>query len=115
MRVLIVDDDPDAAADLRAALEHAGYVVEVCLDGPSGLESMRWRRPDLVLLDLRMPGMSGTMVYDEMQRDPQLASIAVLVVTGDPTRSPPGVPTIGKPIRTDKLLTLLAVFRDVAR
>jgi two-component system phosphate regulon response regulator PhoB len=114
MRVLIVEDDRDAAADLRAALEQAGYEVGVCLDGPSSLESMRVHPPQLVLLDLMMPGMSGATVYDEMQRDPRLASIAVLIISGEPSRAPPGVPTVAKPLRTDKLLSLLAVFREVA-
>ena len=57
--VLIVDDTPDNLAVLSDALDLAGYMVLVAMDGTSALERMHRRRPDVVLLDAMMPGIDG--------------------------------------------------------
>src|SRR5438128_704730 len=58
-QVLIIDDDEGVRESFRGALEEAGYLVETVDSGLAGIESVRRRRPDLVFLDLKMPGMSG--------------------------------------------------------
>lgn len=58
-RVLVVDDDPAVLELLRAALAGGGREVETAADGPRGLDALRARPPDLVLSDVRMPGMDG--------------------------------------------------------
>jgi PAS domain S-box-containing protein len=58
-RILIVDDNEDAADMLRAALDQIGYVVDVALDGPSALAHVERFRPDTILLDIGLPGMDG--------------------------------------------------------
>jgi CheY-like chemotaxis protein len=65
-------------------------------------------RPSLLILDLVMPGMNGNALYDEMQKSPELKRIPVLITTSDPARAPRGVPTLTKPLRLDKLLSLVA-------
>ncbi|HSV20567.1 MAG TPA: response regulator [Casimicrobiaceae bacterium] len=58
-RVLIVDDNRDAAESLAMLVELLGYEAHVCFDGPAALASGAGFRPDIVLLDLSMPGMNG--------------------------------------------------------
>jgi CheY-like chemotaxis protein len=58
-RVLVVDDNEDAATTLRILLEAAGYEVTVCFDGPSALEAAQHFNPDACLLDINMPYMDG--------------------------------------------------------
>jgi len=62
-----------------------------------------------MILDLLMPGMNGNALYDEMQKSPSFAKIPVVVTTSDPTRAPIGVPTLGKPLRLDKVLSVVAL------
>src|SRR4051812_16549816 len=59
MRVMVVDDNVDATASLGQLLELMGHEVKLALDGPTALEAARQFRPDVLLLDLGMPGMSG--------------------------------------------------------
>jgi DNA-binding response OmpR family regulator len=61
-RILVVDDDSRIAAAVRRALVYEGYAVDVAGDGPSGLASARAIRPDLVILDLMLPGEDGLSV-----------------------------------------------------
>jgi two-component system response regulator MprA len=61
-RILVVDDDSRIAASLRRALVYEGYEVEVAADGPAALTAARDRPPDLVVLDLMLPGLDGIEV-----------------------------------------------------
>ncbi len=58
-RVLVVDDNADAAHSLAEVLSLAGHVVEVAFDGPTALDSVRLHRPSVVFCDIGLPGMSG--------------------------------------------------------
>lgn len=107
--ILIVDDDVHGRDTLREALEDEGYRVVVARDGREAMQQLERTRPSLMILDLLMPGMHGNALYDEMQRSPLLAKIPVLVTTSDPSRAPLGLPTLAKPLRLDKLLSLVAL------
>ena len=61
-RILVIEDNPDLAYGLRNNLEIEGYEVEVAKDGTKGLSRARAARPDLVVLDLMLPGMDGFRV-----------------------------------------------------
>jgi two-component system response regulator MprA len=61
-RILVVDDDPRLAATVRRALAYEGYRVETAPDGPAALDAARDRLPDLVVLDLMLPGLDGLEV-----------------------------------------------------
>ena len=65
--VLVVDDEPGVREILRAALEREGYAVTEATDGESALTSARSRRPDLVILDLELPRLSGTEVLRQLR------------------------------------------------
>ncbi len=83
-RILIIDDQPDALRLLAYLLdEHGDFRVFTAQSGDEGIRMVAQRRPDLVILDLRMPGKDGFAVLDELRDNPETANIPVLVVTGD--------------------------------
>ncbi len=80
-RILVVDDDPLLRGSIAMVLEDEGYTVELAADGKKALESVAANRPDVILLDVMMPHMSGTQVLKILQDDVQTADIPVLVMT----------------------------------
>jgi DNA-binding response OmpR family regulator len=78
-RVLVVEDDPTLRMSLRATLRSAGYHVEVAGTGPEGLEAALDDPPDLVLLDVMLPGMNGFEICERI-RD-RHADLPILMVT----------------------------------
>jgi CheY-like chemotaxis protein len=82
-RVLIVEDEPDAIAIVEAMLSEIGGIVTLSAnDGNSGLEKARETRPDLIILDIQMPGKSGFDVFSELKKDESLKDTPVVVLTG---------------------------------
>jgi two-component system phosphate regulon response regulator PhoB len=79
--VLIVEDEKDLAELIAFHLEQEGYRSLVATDGPSGLELARQQQPDLVLLDLMLPGMMGTEVCRLLKGSEQTAAIPVIMLT----------------------------------
>ncbi len=80
--IAVIDDNPDAARLIRRILQAQGpFQVDEAYDGPSGLELIRSRRPDLVVLDLMMPEMDGFAVLDALRADSRTQDIPVIVVT----------------------------------
>jgi CheY-like chemotaxis protein len=82
VRVLVVDDQRDLATGLAELLARWGHEARVAFDGPSGLEAARGFQPDLVLLDLGLPGMDGYAVAETLRREPSLSSLEVAALTG---------------------------------
>lgn len=107
--VLVIDDEEGIRENLRDLLDDAGYEVSVAGDGIEAMRQLEEHPPSVVILDLLLPFKTGTDVYDAMQRIPSLAKIPVLVTTSDPTRSPPGVPVLAKPIDVEQLLELVGL------
>ncbi len=68
IRVLVVDDDEDVVTSLRDILVAVGYEVDTAYSGAEALERVRERRPDCVLMDIKMPGMNGVEAYREIKR-----------------------------------------------
>ncbi|TMK91465.1 MAG: response regulator transcription factor [Actinobacteria bacterium] len=81
--VLVVDDEEAIAEAVRARLESEGYRVVVALDGPEAIEAHREHQPDLVVLDLMLPGMDGLEVCKQIQRD-RWTPVLMLTVEGVP-------------------------------
>ena len=81
-RVLVVDDDPLVRDVLAGHVAALGFEVASAENGISGLAWARRSPPDLVLLDLEMPGMDGREVLARLRRDPSTAEVPVIVVTG---------------------------------
>src|SRR5690606_12196499 len=80
-RVLVIEDRHNIRKFVSINLSARGYLVEEAADGREGLEKLRRNRPDVLLLDIKMPRMSGLDVLKAMARDPQLRSIPVIVMT----------------------------------
>lgn len=80
-KILIVEDEVDIATLISFNLERAGYEVDMVHDGREGLEKILKEQPDLVILDLMLPGMDGHAVLKEMQRDTRSHAIPVLMLT----------------------------------
>ncbi len=76
--ILVVDDEPKIATLARDYLEHAGFAVLTANDGPSALAMIRQRRPDLVVLDLGLPGLDGLDLTRELRRD---STIPIVMLT----------------------------------
>ncbi len=81
--VLIVEDDEDILETLRLALESEGYRVLGVGSGQAALAQLQAERPRLILLDLRMPGMSGPQFRAEQLKDASLATIPVVLLSAD--------------------------------
>jgi PAS domain S-box-containing protein len=81
-RVLVVDDNRDAAESLGALLELTGADVQVAFDGPSALATLARHRPTVALLDLGMPGMDGFELARRMQADPLGRDVTLIAMTG---------------------------------
>jgi PAS domain S-box-containing protein len=81
-RVLIVDDNVDAARTLEAVLRELGHEVEVAHDGPGALRAAREHPPEVVLLDISMPGMDGFELARRLREQPGLAAVRFAAVTG---------------------------------
>ncbi|MHC1727430.1 MAG: response regulator [Syntrophobacteraceae bacterium] len=80
-KILVVEDDQDIAQLLALTMKKAGYEVLVSENGFDGLSLVRRQSPDLVILDLMLPGMDGFEVCREMKRDPRTATIPILILT----------------------------------
>ena len=76
--ILVVDDEPKIATLARDYLEHAGFAVLTAGDGLSALTTIRQRRPDLVVLDLGLPGLDGLDLTRELRRD---STIPIVMLT----------------------------------
>lgn len=76
--ILVVDDDEIIAGLIESILKNAGYQVEVAYDGETALEKTRELLPDLVVLDIMMPGISGLDVMLEMRQSPSTREIPIL-------------------------------------
>ena len=83
MRVLIIEDNHDLAFGLRNNLEIEGYSVDVAEDGPGGLAAARQTAPDLIILDLMLPGMDGYRVLRQLRDDGLSMPVLILTARGE--------------------------------
>jgi two-component system, OmpR family, alkaline phosphatase synthesis response regulator PhoP len=82
-RILIVEDNPDLAYGLRTGLEIEGYEVQLAEDGETGLERARAWKPDLVMLDLMLPGMDGYRVLKTLREAGSDVPVLILTARGE--------------------------------
>jgi len=116
--VLIVEDDDDVASALDDALVAAGYRVIAARDGQEALTALERHRPDMMLVDIFMPGMNGAELLAIVRRSAEWSAIPRVVMTGanDPMigiRSDAAV--IYKPLDLKALLALVARYCDPPR
>jgi len=80
-KILCIEDETEMIDLMRLILERRGFDFVGAEGGQQGLELMRQEKPDLILLDLMMPGMDGWEVYQQIKADEELQDTAVIVVT----------------------------------
>jgi DNA-binding response OmpR family regulator len=107
-RILVVEDEEDIAEGVRARLASEGYQVRVVHDGPHALRAVAAERPDLVVLDLMLPGMDGLEVCREIQRD---SWVPVLMLTA---RDEESDKVAGFAVGADDYLTKPFSLRELA-
>jgi PAS domain S-box-containing protein len=112
--VLVIEDDPGARDLLRRFLGKEGFRVETANRGEDGLRLARELHPDVITLDVMMPGMDGWAVLSELKADPDLADIPVVMVTIVDNKNLGyalgAVDYLTKPIQRDRLLAILEKY-----
>jgi CheY-like chemotaxis protein len=83
LSAMIVDDHGDSAIIFSEALRAAGFEIEIIQSGDTALERLAITTPDVVILDLCLPGVAGTDILQHIRTDPRLAKVHVIVVTAD--------------------------------
>jgi CheY-like chemotaxis protein len=113
MKVLVVDDEVDIREPLQEFFQEAGLEVVTAADGVAAMQVLNdGQLPDVVVLDLLMPRMTGNDVYAAMQADPRLARVPVIVSTSDPSRAPSGVLIMKKPVNLERLLAAVRQYGE---
>jgi DNA-binding response OmpR family regulator len=111
---LLVDDDRDVREMFREALRMEGFDVRTAVDGMMALWQIDQQLPDVIVLDLDLPGVSGVDFLKELRARPDTALLPVIVVTGTDWEVPTGVSALlRKPVTPDTLVDLVgrAVMR----
>lgn len=111
-RILLVDDDADIVASLQAAFEPTGAIIETASNGNKAVELAEKSQPDLIVLDMMLPGRSGFLVLEKIKaRKPRNTKPFVIMITGNQgARHKMFAETLGvsdyfnKPVKMDKLL-----------
>lgn len=80
-RVLLIEDEPHIAEAMRFLLARDGWEVEALSDGDLGLRALQRQTPDLVILDLMLPGRSGLEILAAIRADPRTATLPVMMLT----------------------------------
>ena len=111
-KIVVADDEPDFAEFVATVLEDAGAQVLTAHDADSAFALVKKEKPDLMTLDLHMPGKTGDKVYVAMRSDPELKNIPVCIISGQPEmRSliydrpvPPPEGFLDKPVKEGHIL-----------
>ncbi len=116
-KILLVDDDPDILTSMQAAFEPTGAIIDTANNGNKAVELIEKNQPDLIILDMMLPGRSGFLVLEKVQADktrnkkPRNSAPLVIMVTGNPgSRHKMYAEALGasdyftKPVKLDKLI-----------
>ena len=118
-KILLIDDDRDLANLTKITLTKKGYQVSVLHVATNIIEEIKAQRPDLILMDIMMPGISGAEAVRNLKQDPVLKNVPVIFLTGlilngeeDVEKSGINIEgktykTLGKPYEIDELLKLV--------
>jgi len=80
-KILIVEDDETLARMYQKKLEHEGFLVETAFSGEEGLKAVEKEKPDLILLDIMMPGIDGFAVVKQLKADNETKDIPIIILT----------------------------------
>ena len=112
---LIVEDDRDTAALFRHAIDMAGFLTEIAFNGKIAYDRLSTSKPDIVILDLNLPGISGKEILEMIQKDERLKHTNVIVITAhaniaESLSVQPDLVLV-KPVNIDQLATLISRFK----
>jgi CheY-like chemotaxis protein len=110
-KVLVIEDDEYSRDALAHLLVAEGYEAQSANDGESGLEKAHEMRPDVIVLDLNLPGIDGKRVIEMIRQDGPLRMVPILVVTGDEDKEAQAAVDTG----ADGYLTKPVEFDDLIR
>jgi CheY-like chemotaxis protein len=111
MKILYIEDHPAQSDIMKQMLEFSGYTVELAMSGEEGIDKARATRPDVILMDLRMPGMGGIEAIKQLKQDPAVAGIPVVVLSAwtsqrnrEDSLAAGAVKFLAKPVDTKRLI-----------
>ncbi len=115
---LVIDDDRDIASLFRHVLDIAGYHTEIILHGQDASNLLDSAQPDIVLLDLNLPGVQGEKILEQIRTNEHLQNVPVIVVTAF-SQSADSLPVeadliLLKPVNLDQLSTLAQRLRPTS-
>ena len=113
--ILIVEDHPTMREAMRMVLEHEGFDIREAGDGQAALAMVRERPPDLLFLDLNIPGTSGAEVLRALKSDPDTADVRVIIVTATGEEGRDYVLSLGADEYFTKPFSPLALLRTVEK
>jgi DNA-binding response OmpR family regulator len=87
MRILIIEDDAFLCRAYEVGLRGQGFDVQIAADGEIGMRMAGANPPDAILLDILLPGLSGTQVLDQLKQNPKVSAIPVIVLSNCCTTS----------------------------
>ncbi|MEF3279817.1 MAG: response regulator [Elusimicrobiota bacterium] len=109
-KILVVDDDPEILNLLQYTLESMGHIIKVCDNGRDVIDSLKEFKPELMILDVMLPGIDGYSIANTISADNELSKLPVIVLSAlEPSRSlflkfSQVVAFLTKPFNTDDLL-----------
>ncbi len=109
-KILVIDDDSNVRDYLMSLFEEHGYIVQTAADAQDGLKKAKINIPDLITLDIEMPGEWGPRFYQHLTKDKKLQSIPVIVISGlagHETAVVKAVASIAKPFDPDQLIAVV--------
>ena len=109
-KIMIIDDDPDVVEYLTTVFQDNGYTVCSAREGETGVALAKREKPDLITLDLEMPGEWGPRVYRRLSREEALKNIPVIVISGlsgNEHAIQKAVASLTKPFDREELLGLV--------
>ncbi len=113
--ILIVEDHPTMREAMRLVLEHEGFEINAAADGQSALEMARSDPPDVMFLDMNLPGASGADILQQLKADPVTAAIRVIVITAVGEEGREFALSLGADEYFTKPFSPLALLRTVER
>ncbi|HOW89797.1 MAG TPA: response regulator [Elusimicrobiales bacterium] len=108
-KILLVDDDPEISSLVQYTLESMGHQTQVCSNGREVLEALQAQKPDLLVLDVMLPGIDGYSLANQITEDPATKNMPIIVLSAlEPSRSmfqkfPQVAAFLTKPFNTDDL------------
>jgi CheY-like chemotaxis protein len=114
-RILIVEDHPTMREAMRLVLEGEGFDIDEASDGQTALAMVRDDPPDLVFLDMNIPGPSGADVLEALRGDPSTADVRVIVVTADGEEGRERVMSLGADEYFTKPFSPITLLQTVER